>query len=80
MTDELKEKAVAAKVAIKKEKVTIDNNGSECEFRITGVGQKAVKIEKFISYDDIIQAIEEGNDNGLEAQLKRIIEEAEVEE
>ena len=39
-----------------------------------------VKIEKYIKYDDIFEAIESGNDNGLEAMIKQIIEDYEEDE
>ena len=35
---------------------------------------------EFIKYDDIFEAIESGNDNGLEAMIKQIIEDFEEEE
>ena len=40
-------------------------------------GAKSVKLEKFIKYEDIFEAIESGNDNGLEAMIKQIIEDYE---
>ena len=37
-------------------------------------------IEKFVKFDDIFEAIESGNDNGLEAMIKQIIEDYEEED
>ena len=44
--------------------------------------QKAhnVKLEKYVKYDEIFEAIEAGNDNGLEAIIKQLIEDYEEEE
>ena len=64
--------------AIKKIKDQIGDE--EYGFRISGIGEKSVKIEKFVKYDDIFEAIESGNDNGLEAMIKQIIEDYEEED
>ena len=52
----------------------------EYGFRISGIGAKSVKLEKYVKFDDIFEAIESGNDNGLEAMIKQIIEDYEEEE
>ena len=39
-----------------------------------------MKLEKYVKFDDIFEAIESGNDNGLEAMIKQIIEDYEEED
>ena len=65
---------------IKRQYVNIPIGDEEYGFRISGIGAKSVKLEKFVKYDDIMEAIESGNDNGLEAMIKQIIEDYEEEE
>ncbi|MGL6297664.1 MAG: hypothetical protein ACRC1M_00695 [Methanobacteriaceae archaeon] len=76
----LKNKALAAKSNIKKEGLTIMIGDDEQNFRISGVGQKAVKIEKYVKYDAIIEAVEAGKVDGIEMALKEVIENTEDEE
>lgn len=78
--EDLKNKAVENKAALKRQFVNIPIGDEEYGFRISGIGEKSVKIEKFIKYDDIFEAIESGNDNGLEAMIKQIIEDYEEED
>lgn len=77
--NDLKEKAMANKFGLRKKYVNIPIGEEEYGFRLSGIGAKAVKIEKFVKYDDIMEAIDAGNDSGLEAMLKKIIEEYEPE-
>lgn len=39
-----------------------------------------MKLEKYVKFDEIFEAIESGNDNGLEAIIKQLIEDYEEEE
>ena len=71
--DDLRDKANEFKPGF----VNIPIGDEEYGFRISGIGAKSVKIEKYIKYDDIFEAIESGNDNGLEAMIKQIIEDYE---
>lgn len=75
--EDLKNKAVENKPGLRKEYVNITVGDEEYGFRISGIGEKAIKIEKFIKYDDIIDAIESENEEGLESIIKKIIEEYE---
>lgn len=77
--DDLKEKALANKMGLRKKYVNIPIGDDEYGFRLAGIGAKAVKLEKYVKYDDIMEAIEEGHDEGLEAMIKTIIEEYEPE-
>ena len=56
---------------------TIIIGDEEQSFKIAGIGQKAVKLEKYIKYDDIMEAVESGHEDGLEAIIKKIIEDYE---
>lgn len=77
--NDLKEKAMANKMGLRRKYVNIPIGDDEYGFRLAGIGAKAVKLEKYVKYDDIMEAIEEGNDEGLEAMIKTIIEEYEEE-
>ena len=78
--DDLKEKAMEFKAGLKKQYVNIPIGDEEYGFRISGIGAKSVKLEKYVKYDEIFDAIESGNDNGLEAMIKQIIEDYEEED
>ena len=78
LIESLKNKAVENKQGIKREGLTIVIGDDEQSFRISGIGEKAVKIEKYIKYDEIIEVTEGGNDNGLEAAIKQVIEDYEA--
>lgn len=78
-SDDLKEKAMANKMGLRKKFVKIPIGTEEYDFRISGIGAKAVKLEKYVKYDEIIEAVTNGNDEGLESLIKVIIEEYEPE-
>lgn len=78
--EDLKEKALENKAGLKKQYVNIQIGDEEYGFRISGIGAKSVKIEKFVKYDEIFEAIEAGNDNGLESLIKQTIEDYEEED
>ena len=78
--EDLKEKALEFKDGLKKQYVNIPIGDEEYGFRISGIGAKSVKIEKFVKYDEIFEAIDAGNDTGLESLIKQIIEDYEEEE
>lgn len=78
--EDLKEKALEYKTGLKKQFVNIPIGDEEYGFRISGIGAKSVKIEKYVKYDEIFEAIEAGNDTGLESLIKQIIEDYEEDE
>lgn len=78
--DDLRDKANEFKTGLKKQSINIPIGDEEYSFRISGIGQKSVKLEKYIKFDEIFEAIESGNDNGLEAIIKQLIEDYEEEE
>lgn len=79
-SEDLKDKALACKPGLRSKFVNIPIGDEEYGFRISGIGVKAVKLEKYVKYDDIIEAVSSGNDNGLEAMIKKIIEDYEEDE
>ena len=77
--EDLKEKALANKPGLRRQYVNIPIGDEEYGFRISGIGAKAIKLEKYVKYDEIFEALEAGNENGLEAMVKQIIEDYEEE-
>ena len=75
--EDLATKAQDNKAGLKRKYVNIPIGDEEYGFRISGIGAKSVKLEKFVKYDEIFEAIEAGNDNGLESMIKQIIEDYE---
>ncbi len=78
--EDLKEKALEFKTELKKQQIELPIGDEDYAFRVSGIGAKSVKIEKYIKYEDIFEAIESGNENGLEAIIKKFIEDYEDEE
>ena len=79
-SDDLRDRANEFKTGLKKQYVNIPIGDEEYGFRISGIGAKSVKLETYVKYEDIFEAIETGNDNGLEALVKQVIEDYEEEE
>ena len=75
--EDLKNKAIENKPGLRKEYVNLTVGSEEYGFRMAGIGEKAVKLEAYVKYDAIIEAVENGNDDGLEAIVKKIIEDYE---
>ncbi len=78
--EDLKERALEYKTELKKQQIELPIGDEDYAFRVSGIGAKSVKIEKYIKYEDIFEAIEAGNNNGLEAIIKEFIEEYEEED
>ena len=78
--DDLRDKANEFKTGLKKQFVNIPIGDEEYGFRISGIGAKSVKLEKYVKYDEIFEALEAGNDTGLESIIKQIIEDYEEDE
>ncbi|MDD5959671.1 hypothetical protein [Methanobrevibacter wolinii] len=78
--DELREKAMENKPELKRERIKIPIGDDEYEFNIAGVGEKSIILRKFVKYDDIMDAIEAGNDTGLEKIVLDFIDEFETKE
>ena len=78
--DDLRDKAIEFKTGLKRQFINIPIGDEEYGFKIAGIGAKSVKLEKYVKFDDIFEAIESGNDNGLEAMIKQLIEDYEEED
>ena len=78
--DDLRDKANEFKTELKKQSLSVPIGDEEYDFRVSGIGQKSVKLEKYVKFDEIFEVIESGNDNGLEAIIKQLIEDYEEEE
>ena len=78
--DELREKAMENKPELKRERIKIPIGDDEYEFNIAGVGEKSIILRKFVKYDDIMDAIEDVNDTGLEKIVLDFIDEFETKE
>jgi hypothetical protein len=73
LVEELKKKALEYKDDLKKEEILLKVGDIEQKFRLSGIGEKAIKIEKYIKYDEIAEAVEKGKES-LEKDLKNFIE------
>ena len=82
--DDFKKKAIDNKANLKFKNITIPIGDGEQDFRITGIGEKAtgigekaIKIEKYVKYEDMMDAVMDGKDEGLEAIIMEFIEDFE---
>ena len=75
--DDFKKKALDNKANLKFKTISIPIGDGEQEFRITGIGEKAIKIEKYVKYEDMMDAVMDGKDEGLEAIIMEFIEDFE---
>jgi len=75
--ESLKEKALENKTELKKQFINIPIGDEEYGFRISGIGAKSIKLEKYVKYDEIFEAIESGNETGLEYIVKKFVEDYE---
>ena len=72
--DDFKKKALDNKADLKFKSISIPIGDGEQDFRITGIGEKAIKIEKYVKYEDMMDAVMDGKDEGLEAIIMEFIE------
>lgn len=70
---ELKERALANKLNLKKQYINIFVGKKEYGFKIAGVGNKSIKIELYVGYDEIVKELSSGNDISLEYILLEIL-------
>ncbi len=72
-TFELRERALINKANLKSKYVNILIGSKEYGFRLSGIGNKSVKIELFVGYDDIVKELTSGNNNSLEFILMELL-------
>lgn len=77
--DDFRRKAVDNKAALKRQSVDVFIGDKEQKFRISGIGEKAIKIEAYIKYDDIMETVQSEIDDSLDAVLMKIVEDYEEE-
>ena len=75
--EDLATKAQDNKAGLKRKYVNIPIGDEEYGFRISGIGAKSIKLEKYVKYDEIFEAIESGNETGLEYIVKKFVEDYE---
>ena len=72
--DGLKQVAMLNKKILRNKFFDISINGVDYKFKVSGVGNRSIKIEKFFYYSEIIGAVNKGNTKGFENEIKQIIE------
>ncbi len=71
--DEFRNVALLNKPDLRKKTVIIPISDNNYQFKISGIGQKAIKLEKYFYYSEIIDAVQEGIDDGLEFLIEQVI-------
>ena len=56
--EDLKNKAMDNKPALKRKYINIPIGDVEYGFKVSGIGAKAIRLEKYVKYDEIIEAVE----------------------
>lgn len=70
---EFKNVARVNKKNLIKKTVIIPIGDTEYKFKISGLGQKAIKLENFFFYGSIIEKVQQGIDDGLEYLIEQLI-------
>lgn len=70
---ELRERAFANKQALKRMSIESYVGTKNYEFRIAGIGGRAIKLEIYVGYEDIANELNNGNDITLEFILKELL-------
>ena len=71
--DEFRNVAMVNKSNLRKKTVIIPIGDNRYQFKISGVGQMAIKLENYFNYSQIISTVQNGVDDGLEYLLEQII-------
>ncbi|WP_407376485.1 hypothetical protein [Methanobrevibacter sp.] len=71
--EEFRNVAVANRKSLIKSSVIIPIGQNKYKFKISGIGQKAIQLEKFFYYSEIINSVQKGIDDGLEYLIEQII-------
>ena len=74
----LKEIAMMNKRSLKNKFFNIPVKDYVYKFKVSGVGSRSIKIEKFFYYSEIMKAVNEGNKDGFEYEIKQTIAGSEV--
>lgn len=73
----LKEVALLNKRNLKNKFFNISIKDVDYKFKVSGVGSRSIKIEKFFYYSEIIKSVSNGNKSGFENEIKELIEDSE---
>lgn len=71
---ELRERALANKSNLKTKYVNVVVGCKEYGFRIAGIGNKSIKIELYVGYEDIVKVVSAGNNNSIEFLLLELLQ------
>lgn len=71
--DGIREIAMINKKRLKQKYFKVPSGGEVYKFKISGIGSRFIKIEKFFYYSDIIKAVTGGNDRSFEFAIEQII-------
>ncbi len=74
--ESLKEVAMYNKRDLKNKFFVISIKGVDYKFKVSGIGNRSIKIEKFFYYSEIIKSVAIGNTDGFEYEIKELIEES----
>ena len=72
--ESLKEVAMYNKRDLKNKFFVISIKGVDYKFKVSGIGNRSIKIEKFFYYSEIIKSVAIGNTDGFEYEIKELIE------
>ncbi len=78
--DDFRRKAVDNKAALKRQSIDVFIGDKEQKFRISGIGEKAIKIEAYIKYDDMMETVNSEIEDSLDEILMKVVEDFEAEE
>ena len=71
--EQLRESALANKSTLKRQYIDAFIGENDYEFKISGIGNKSVKVELYIGYDEIADELSMGNDVTLEFILYELL-------
>lgn len=71
--DEFRNVAMLNKTDLRKKTVILPIGENQYQFKISGIGGKTIKLEKFFYYSEIIKAVQNGIDDGLEYLIEQVI-------
>lgn len=72
-SDELRNLAILKKSELRNTFFKIPVGENFYSFKISGIGKMTIKLEKFFYYSEIIKAVQDGVDDGLEYLIEQII-------
>ena len=71
--EEVKNLALLNKKKLINKFFKVPSGGEEYKFKISGIGSRFIKVEKFFYYNEIIKKVSDGNEHSLEFAIEQII-------